>query len=408
MAMRTSRPPIRVLVVGGGVGGLCLAQGLRQAGVDVEVYERDASADGRRQGYRLRISPEGEAALRACLPARLTELLAATANARDDSGLVAYDQHLVEQWSPAFDDPRSGLPDKIDAVDRVTLRRILLAGLEDVVRFGRNFQRLERTADGRVTAFFEDGSEATGDVLVAADGTNSRVRAQLRPWDSPQDLGIRTVFSRIPRNAAIAAGLPEALQDRFSYVIGTDGHHLGLMPMTFRERPSAAAARLWPDAGLVDSEDYYMSVFNVHREDLGMADADFFALSGEELCALVVDRTRAWHPDLREIFAFARPETSFAVPLRATRPVEAWETGPVVPLGDAVHAMPPSGGVGANTAVRDAQALTRLLAAVDRGERELADAVTEYQKAMVEYATEGVEMSLRIAEWSIKKAAPAG
>lgn len=70
MAMRTSRSPIRVLVIGGGIGGLCLAHGLRQAGVDVEVYERDESADGRRQGYRLRISPQGEAGLRACLPDR--------------------------------------------------------------------------------------------------------------------------------------------------------------------------------------------------------------------------------------------------------------------------------------------------------------------------------------------------
>ncbi|GAA2150339.1 FAD-dependent monooxygenase [Kitasatospora kazusensis] len=402
--MRTGRSPIRVLVIGGGIGGLCLAQGLRQAGVDVQVYERDESADGRRQGYRLRISPEGEAALLACLPAPLARLLAATANTRDDSGLVAYDEQLVEQWAPHFDDPRAGLDDKIDAVDRVTLRRILLAGLDEVVHFGKNFQRLERTADGRVTAYFEDGTEAAGDVLVAADGTNSRVRAQLRPQDVPQDLGIRTIFSRIPRAEAIAAGLPPALQDRFSYVIGTDGHHLGLMPMLFRERPSQAAARLWPQARLVDSDDYYMSVFNVHQQDLGIGDEEFFALSGEELCALVVDRTKAWHPDLREIFAFALPETTFAVPLRATRPVRAWETGPVVPLGDAVHAMPPSGGVGANTAVRDAQALSGLLAAVDRGERELAGAVAEYQEAMVGYATEGVEMSLRIAQWSIKTA----
>ncbi|RRQ88615.1 FAD-dependent oxidoreductase [Streptomyces griseofuscus] len=404
MAMATGRSPIRVLVIGGGIGGLCLAQGLRRAGVDVQVYERDESADGRRQGYRLRISPEGEAALRACLPPGLTKLLTATANARDDSGLAAYDERLTAQWAPAFEDPRAGRDDKIDAVDRVTLRRILLAGLNEAVHFGKDFERLEQTSDGRVTAYFADGSEATGDVLVAADGTNSRVRAQVRPWDVPHDLGIRTIFSRIPRREAIAAGLPEALRDRFSYVIGTDGHHLGLMPMLFREPPSRAAARLWPSAGLEDSDDYYMSVFNVHQADLGLGDEEFFAMSGEELCELVIERTRAWHPDLREIFRFADPSTAFAVALRATRPVETWDTCPVVPLGDAVHAMPPSGGVGANTAARDAAALTGLLAAVDRGERVLADAVRDYQKAMVEYATEGVEMSMRIAEWSIKRA----
>ncbi|MDJ0345983.1 NAD(P)/FAD-dependent oxidoreductase [Streptomyces sp. H10-C2] len=401
--MRTTHSPMHVLVIGGGIGGLCLAQGLHRAGVAVTVYERDESPEGRRQGYRLRISPEGEYALRECLPPALLELLTATSNERDDAGLVAYDEHLVQQWAPAFDDPRGDSPDKIDAVDRVTLRRILLAGLGDVVRFGKTFERYEQNADGRVVAHFEDGTRAEGDVLVAADGTNSRIRAQARPWDVPKDLGVRTVFSRIPRASAVSGGMPEVLRDRFSYVIGSDGHHIGLMPMTFRSRPTEAAARLWPDAALEDTDDYYMSVFNVHGEDLGMTDEAFFALSGEELCRLVVERTRSWHPDLRGIFGHAEPEATFAVALRATTPVEAWEDGPVIPLGDAVHTMPPSGGVGANTAVRDAAALTRALVAVERGEQERSAAFAEYQKAMVEYATEGVQMSLKIAQWSIKK-----
>lgn len=403
MAVRKGREPLEILIVGGGIGGLCLAQALRRAGLPVTVHERDLSPEGRRQGYRLRISPEGEEGLRACLPPRLTDLVVATSNRREAAGLMAYDEHLTEQWTPAFDDPRGDRPDRIDAVDRVTLRRILLAGLGDSVRFGSTFERCERTADGRVTAYFADGTTARCDVLVAADGANSRVRAGLRPQDRPHDLGVRTVYSRIPRAAAIAAGLPPVLRDRFSYVIGTDGHHLGLMPMVFRTRPSEAEARLWPGAGLADAEDYYMSVFNVHRDDLGMPEEDFFTLSGKELCDFVVERTTAWHPDLRGIFRHALPEESFAVALRATRPVVPWESGPVVPLGDAVHTMPPSGGVGANTAIRDAAALAGALAAVASGERTLADAVSGYQADMARYATEGVEMSLRIAQWSIKK-----
>lgn len=70
---------MNVIVVGGGISGLCLALGLRKAGVPVTVYERDASADARSQGYRLNVEPVGSAALRDCLPPALWRELVATA-----------------------------------------------------------------------------------------------------------------------------------------------------------------------------------------------------------------------------------------------------------------------------------------------------------------------------------------
>ncbi|ONI77884.1 monooxygenase [Actinosynnema sp. ALI-1.44] len=394
---------VRVVVIGGGIGGLCLAQGLRQAGVDVTVYEQDSSPRGRSQGYRLRISPEGERALRDCLPPRVRDLLVATANVRYDSQLVAYDENLVEQWAPTFTDPRGEAPEKVDAVDRGTLRRVLLAGLDQSVHFGRQCTRVERRADGQVVAYFADGTRAVGDVLVAADGTNSRIRAQLRPGDVPRDLGVRTVFSRISRAAVTAADVPPGLRDRFSYVIGSDGYHLGLMPMIFRTRPDEAAARWWPGLPMDDVDDYYMSVFNVHRTDLGIDDETFFAMSGTRLCELVLERTAGWHPGLRGVVRHAQPDMTFAVALRATMPVQPWDQGNLVGLGDAVHTMPPSGGVGANTAVCDASVLCRVLTEVDRGERDLPDALADYYRAMVVHASQAVAMSLRIAQWSIKK-----
>ena len=59
---------LRVAVAGGGLGGLCLAQGLLKAGVDVTVYERDAQLAGRRQGYRLHVDARAGLALEQCLP----------------------------------------------------------------------------------------------------------------------------------------------------------------------------------------------------------------------------------------------------------------------------------------------------------------------------------------------------
>lgn len=59
---------LHVVVVGAGIGGLCLAQGLRRAGIDVSVYERGAGPGRPWEGYLIDVNPAGSRALRACLP----------------------------------------------------------------------------------------------------------------------------------------------------------------------------------------------------------------------------------------------------------------------------------------------------------------------------------------------------
>jgi 2-polyprenyl-6-methoxyphenol hydroxylase-like FAD-dependent oxidoreductase len=401
--MTTPRHGLRVVVIGGGVGGLCLAQGLRKAGLDVSVYERDDSVRGRNQGYRLHISPEGERALRECLPERAQALLTATANSRYGYGMAIYDEHLTAQPGPEITDPRADAADKVDAVDRVTLRRVLLAGLDDAVHFGKRFTRHEQRPDGTVVAHFADGSSVTGDVLIAADGGNSVLRRAVGVGAEPRDLGVRTIFGRIPLVAELRRELPEVLQDRFTWVIGSDGHKLGLMPMAFRTCPAEAAAKLWPGLDFEDSDDYFMSVFSMHRTETGMPDEEFLALDSARLWQFVQDRTAGWHPALRTVLRYADVAETFPVAVRATAPIELWEPGAVIPIGDAVHAMPPSGGVGANTAVRDAATLTRALLAADRGECSIAEASKRYQAEMFEYATEATATSLQVAKWSLKR-----
>ena len=66
---------LKVMIVGAGTGGLCLAQGLKSHGIPVKVFERDLSPTDRQQGYRLRINPTGNRALKECLPESLFEKL---------------------------------------------------------------------------------------------------------------------------------------------------------------------------------------------------------------------------------------------------------------------------------------------------------------------------------------------
>ncbi|WP_433579549.1 FAD-dependent oxidoreductase [Nocardia brasiliensis] len=90
---------MHVVIAGAGVGGLCLAQGLRKNGIEATVLERDPSAHARFQGLRLRIDAHGRAALAACLPDNLYELAMATANPLYMSRGIGLDEQLREIFS---------------------------------------------------------------------------------------------------------------------------------------------------------------------------------------------------------------------------------------------------------------------------------------------------------------------
>lgn len=185
----------RVLIVGAGLGGLCLANGLKRSGFRVAVFERDDTPQARGQGYRLTIDPEGSKALRASLPANLYALAVATSGVLGDRFTIYDQQRRILRVIP--------LPHAADAddtqvskqMDRMTLRQILLGGLPGQVHFGKAFTRYERTGDV-VTAFFADGSEETGALLVGADGVNSRVSRQLLPDAAITDTGMRAPACR--------------------------------------------------------------------------------------------------------------------------------------------------------------------------------------------------------------------
>jgi 2-polyprenyl-6-methoxyphenol hydroxylase-like FAD-dependent oxidoreductase len=148
---------LHVLIIGGGIGGLCLAQGLRRAGIRFQVFERDRAPDARLQGYRLNIEPIGARALRDCLPPQLWSLLVATAG-HAGRGMGVYDEKLRQLMR---EDPPPAAAEPIDethAVSRAALRRLLLAGLGAEVTFGKEFVRFERIDGDQVRAIFADGA----------------------------------------------------------------------------------------------------------------------------------------------------------------------------------------------------------------------------------------------------------
>jgi 2-polyprenyl-6-methoxyphenol hydroxylase-like FAD-dependent oxidoreductase len=270
------RRHFHVLIVGGGIGGLCLVQGLKRAGISAAVYERDRTPAARSQGYRLNLEPAGARALHACMPTHIWDLLVAAAG---DPGprMGVFDEQLrellQEDESGAVADPAHAH----HAVSRITLRRLLLAGLEDVVSFDKQFVRYEQS-DETVTAFFADGSSATGNVLVGADRARSRVRRQRLPNAREIDTPAVGVGGKLRLTAETAAWLPEHAMTTKNMILPPRDV---LFTAAFRRRKSAADVMLQvgdqlrvmgldPEDLLSETEngDYIMWAFVAHRRTL--------------------------------------------------------------------------------------------------------------------------------------------
>ncbi|MFB7668494.1 FAD-dependent oxidoreductase [Kitasatospora sp. NPDC056138] len=366
---------MRVLVIGAGIGGLCLAQGLLRAGIDVRVHEREASVDSRYQGFRIGLGGPGLAGLLECLPPRLHPLLEASTGELGGERRVV-DHHLAEL--ARLDPVHGGM-----ATDRHVLRHLLLSGLGERVEFGKRLVEYTELADGTVRAVFADGSTAEGDLLVGADGVSSPVRRQLLPHAEVVTVGGGGVLGRTPLTERFAALVPG-----FGTLVRGPEANILLGRMDFRRPPHLAAAELAPDVVLPRTSSYLRWAMLL-PDNTRLVPGDWAATRD-----VLLDLLDGWHPDLLDLVRQSDVVNSTPLTIGHARPVPHWGTRPVTLLGDAVHVMPPSGGQGANTAFRDAALLCRMLTAVHRGEAELLPAVERYEREMLDYGFAAVADSV--------------
>jgi salicylate hydroxylase len=384
------------MIIGGGIGGLCLAQGLRRAGIAVSVYERTEARTDWLQGYRIHINPHGSRALHHCLPPAGWQTFLETVSV--DGGSFGFTtERFVDLLRLSGDEitPKGGPEDRHYGVSRISLREVLLSGMDDIVRLGKTFERYETGTDGRVTAHFSDGSSATADVLIGADGANSRVRRQLLPHAERIDTGIVAIAGKHRLDGA-GATLPHALTHDVNMVIPA-GRGFLFTAVWHPDRRTLRPDTDPPEGFLLDNATAYTFwAYADASSELPLA-GELDALSGSDLRRLVLDRTSGWAPALRDLVAGSDPGTVNAVRVRSSTPVDAWQTGPVTLLGDAIHNMTPMGGIGANTALRDADLLRRQLTAVSSGQQPLLPALHEYERQMLRYGFAAVKQSLRNA-----------
>jgi 2-polyprenyl-6-methoxyphenol hydroxylase-like FAD-dependent oxidoreductase len=372
----TSRVP-SVIVVGAGLGGLALAQGLTATGFPVTVYERDAGPDSRAQGYRISLNEAGTRALSDLLPPDRYAGLSTV----DVRGVGPDFTFANARMRPLY---RFAGGAGARTVRRAALRRYLADGVP--VGWGRTVVGLRDDGDA-VEVRFADGGRERADLVVGCDGANSAVRQAMR--------------------AAVPDGGPDGVPEVVPAGIVSVGGHVDRSPQWEELLPlnRSGAVQYFGPAG------WSLFVSLCERED--RTPTVLWALSrrtpfdgvpsgraGWLAAATAAMRHRAWHPNLRRLVAETAVEavvepltlTMARIPKRQRTPL--WPAGRVTLLGDAAHAMPPQRGLGGNTAFVDARNLVRALGAG----QPVPAAVAGYEREMFARGRRAVDESVEAAQ----------
>jgi len=325
-----------VIIAGGGIGGLATALTLHQIGVPCVVYE--AVREMRPLGVGINMQPN---AVRELYDLGITE------QDLDRVGLPAREWALVGlNGNDIYSEVRglaAGYHWPQYAVHRGQLHMLLHDKV--VERIGPNAIRLGsrvtgyRNNSGGVSALIEhaDGStsEERGALLVGADGIHSAIRAQMHPAQPPIHWGGAIMW----RGTTVA----KPIRSGSSFVgLGTHRQRMVFYPISHPDPESGLATINWIAEVTLDNTE-------------GWKQSGWFRPVGiDDFKHHFVD----WIWDWLDVPALiARADSVFENPMIDRDPVPTWRDGAVVLIGDAAHAMYPTGSNGGSQAVVDARVL---------------------------------------------------
>jgi FAD-dependent urate hydroxylase len=332
-----------VVIVGGGIGGLTTAIALQRAGHRVRVF--DQVRELRPVGAGISLWSNGVKVLNELgLGSRVAAMGGAMERMAyaDSAGEVLCDFSL----SPLVDE----VGQRPYPVIRSQLQAMLLdaAGAEQVT-LGARCTGVEEVADG-VLARFEDGSSVVADVVVAADGTHSRLREHVVGRVVPREYA-----GYVNWNGLVDADPALAAVGTWQMWVG-EGKRVSVMPVG--------------DGRLYFFFDVPLELDQVEPRG-----------EGPDAREQLAKHFAGWAPAVLRLVDALDPGATNRIPIHDHEPVDRMARGRVALLGDAAHSTAPDLGQGGCQAMEDALVLARCLTTTNVG---VEDALARYGRDRVD------------------------
>lgn len=345
----------RVLVIGGGIGGLTAAAALKAGGVPVAVFERQPEL--RELGTGVGIQRVAAQAL---------SLLGLREELRRISGPGFRALRLLS-WRDGHEMAAVPWHGEVVAVHRGELLELLARAVGDlgVVHCGMECTGFRQDASG-VSALFADGHEERGAALVAADGLESTIRAQLIGDGRPRYSGA-TVWRALP------AYEHRSLGRDFAQQVYGPASIFGMFPVD--KRLFWWGSQIRPE-GAIDPP-------IGRKRDL-------------------LNTFAGWPAEVVQVIEATPEEGIFRQDLYDRKPVKRWRDGRVTLLGDAAHPTTPTLGQGAGMAIEDGVVLGRELSAAGSLSTPgaLQAALDSYERKRIPRTSQIVDRSAKLAKLS--------
>jgi zeaxanthin epoxidase len=329
----TAQLPLRVIIAGGGLGGLALASNLIRKGFDVHVFEQ--TRQYKPFGGPIQIQSNALWALKEINPVLYSAVAEVGVQTGDRLSGIKDGLRYEEGWLVKFDATtpaiRRGLPLTL-AVNRVVLQEIFLKyGVpEERVHTGNRVMGYENLDHG-IAVHLQDGRTVYGDVLVGADGIWSRVRHQIY---------------KLPSNeVGPAYATKHAKYSGYTCYTGTCRH----TPDDIDHVAYKVFLGQQQYLGCTDCGHGWQHWWAFLPDPPGKTDSD------EPMLERLKREFKEWSPEIHDLFKSTRPEVVKRRDLFDRPPLlKGWSDGFVTLMGDAAHPTMPNLGQGGAMAIEDA------------------------------------------------------